>query len=452
MLRTLLCTLLLFLAPLSNAALDERIVVVIEEPAQGEYYSGISNLRGYAVSPEGTGRYYHKVYIDGDFAFYITPYGKRTDVGFAFPDYPDSDTGGFSMAFNYKNLSPGEHEIKVRAYDDAGNYNDAFTTFTAERFETEFISSDSDVDITTTETWSKFDKQTYLVKGATLEGKQWDFLLRWDRASQSFKMEGILPSDYDDTAGSTDSSESGASGSSSGTTSGSTNSSDSEDCPGPGYDCWYNNTDGSSGDSGTDTTTGGNTSGTDDSSSSSSGSSGSGGGSGSSSGSSDSGGGSGSSGSEPACEDVSGIWLGYMDGEVQLSGGGYYFNDYYYLPRTFLIQQSGCNVTITIDTEGYLPMSGSVSGNTITLSGQPMSKSFFEQELEDFLYTNGLLGTVTAASITLQGVGTFYDGPGNLDGPRIFMQYAIRARGSVATSQGNVSFEYRDDGKGNIYP
>ena len=277
MLRALLCTLLLVLAPLSYAELDERIVVVIEEPAQGEYYSGISNLRGYAVSPEGTGRYYHSVYIDGEFAFYITPYGKRADVGNAFPDYPDSDTGGFSMAFNYKSLSPGEHEIRVRAYDDAGNYNDAVTTFTAERFETEFIASDSDVDVSTSQTWSIIDKQTYLVSGATLEGKQWDFLLKWDRASQSFKMEGILPFGSD-TAGST-----------SGAASGSTDSSDSEDCPGPGYDCWYSDTDGSSGDSGTDTTTGGNTSGTDDSSGSSSGSSDSGGGSGTSSGASDNG-------------------------------------------------------------------------------------------------------------------------------------------------------------------
>ena len=199
MLRALLCTLLLFLAPLSYAALDERIVVVIEEPAQGEFYSGISNLRGYAVSPEGVSRYYIKVYIDDDFAFNLVPYGKRIDVGNAFPDYPDSDTGGFSMAYNYKNLSPGEHEITVRAYDNAGNYNEAVTTFTAERFQSEFIASDSDVDVSTSEAWYVVDKQTYLVTGPTLEGQQWDFLLKWDRASQSFKLEEITARDDDGT-------------------------------------------------------------------------------------------------------------------------------------------------------------------------------------------------------------------------------------------------------------
>ena len=100
----------------SFAELDERIQVSIEEPVQGERYSGISNLRGWAVSPEGMGSYYLNVYIDGEFAFYLYPYGNRTDVGNAFPDYPDSGTGGFSMAFNYKDLPPGEHEIRVKNY------------------------------------------------------------------------------------------------------------------------------------------------------------------------------------------------------------------------------------------------------------------------------------------------------------------------------------------------
>ena len=170
---------------------DTRIRVAIEEPVREERYSGISNLRGWAVSPEGLCSYYLSVYRDDEFAFYLAPYGDRPDVGQAFPDYPDSDTGGFSMAYNYKALSAGEHKIRVRAYDNAGNYNDAETNFTTEKFVSAFISSDSAVDVSTSETWTIIDKQTYLVSGPTVEGKQWDFLLKWDRASQSFKMEGI---------------------------------------------------------------------------------------------------------------------------------------------------------------------------------------------------------------------------------------------------------------------
>ena len=80
LMRFALLAALFVLACPSFAELDERIKVTIEEPVQGERYSGISNLRGWAVSPEGMGKYRHEVFIDGDFAFYMSSYGKRTDV------------------------------------------------------------------------------------------------------------------------------------------------------------------------------------------------------------------------------------------------------------------------------------------------------------------------------------------------------------------------------------
>ena len=193
MLRAALTCLLTLISSLAVAEQDTRIKVSIEEPVQGARYSGISNLRGWAVSPAGMGSEYLSIFIDGEFAFYLVPYGDRPDVGAAFPDYPDSDKAGFSMAYNYKALSPGEHELRVRAYDNAGNYNDAVTTFTTEKFVSDFISSTSAVDISTAESWRIVDNQTFLVSGPTLEGKQWDFLLKWDTASQSFKTEGIAP-------------------------------------------------------------------------------------------------------------------------------------------------------------------------------------------------------------------------------------------------------------------
>ena len=191
MIRPALLGVLSLLAFPSFAGLDERIQVSIEEPVQGERYSGISNLRGWAVSPEGTGNYHHSVYIDGQFAFYISPYGNRADVGNTFPDYPYSDTAGFSMAFNYKDLSPGEHEIRVRAYDNADNWNDAVVTFTTERFVSSFISSDSDVDLSGLDNVFLYDDQSLLLNGAPVEGKRWNFLLKWDKPSQSFKTWGI---------------------------------------------------------------------------------------------------------------------------------------------------------------------------------------------------------------------------------------------------------------------
>lgn len=195
MTRYLLVFSFLFFTAFSFAARDERIKVVIEEPMTGASYSGLSNLRGWTVSPAGIGRYYMHVYVDGELAFYIAPFGNRPDVGKAFPDYPNSDYGGFSTAYNYKNLAQGEHRIRVRVFDDAGNYNDRSVTFSTERFKSSFIGDEADIDLSTTTRTAWYDEQSLLVKRATIEDEEWDFLLRWDRASQSFKTEGIYRSE-----------------------------------------------------------------------------------------------------------------------------------------------------------------------------------------------------------------------------------------------------------------
>ena len=95
------------------------------------------------------------------------------------------------MAFNYKDLLPGAHEITVRADDIKGKFNEAVVSFDTERFETAFIGDASEVDLTTTEPVTAVDSTTYQVRGATLEGKKWDFLLSWDNASQAFRISEI---------------------------------------------------------------------------------------------------------------------------------------------------------------------------------------------------------------------------------------------------------------------
>jgi len=191
--RTWCLFLILFFSATALAELNPEIKIRIEEPAQGDSYSGLSNLRGWAVAPAGITRNFSEIYIDDQFVAYIFVHGQRTDVGNAHPDYPFSDRSGFAMAFNYKNLTPGEHEITVKVVDDNDDYNVASQTFNTERFVVSFISDDSDVDISTSETWTIVDNQTYLITGPTLEGKRWDFQLKWDRASQSFKTERIVP-------------------------------------------------------------------------------------------------------------------------------------------------------------------------------------------------------------------------------------------------------------------
>jgi len=189
----LVLTIFFSLATVADNLKDERIKVLIEEPAEGEAYSGILNLRGWAVAPDGLGEKPHDVYIDDDTTprFTLPPGGKRSDVGNAYPDYPGSDMAGFSMAFNYKDLEPGSHTITVVAFDINGNYNEAVATFSTERFASAFIADASEVDLLTTEQVTAVDSDSFRVRGATLEGERWDFTLSWDNGAQAFKLSEI---------------------------------------------------------------------------------------------------------------------------------------------------------------------------------------------------------------------------------------------------------------------
>ena len=192
--RTVAVSLILLLSNVAWADRNNDIKVIIEEPAIGESYSGITNLRGWAVAPAGMTKYYLRVYIDGEFAFNMPQGGARADVGSVYPSYPNSDQSGFSMAFNYKNLTPGEHTIEVVGYDNNGDYNAATVTFNSERFSSDYIGDASQVNLSTATDVGLVDRHTISVTGATLENRRWDFTLKWDQASQSFNTVGILPS------------------------------------------------------------------------------------------------------------------------------------------------------------------------------------------------------------------------------------------------------------------
>ena len=63
-LRATTMSLILFLSNFAWADRNKDIKVTIEEPAVGQSYSGIANLRGWAVAPEGL-NIFLDVYIDG---------------------------------------------------------------------------------------------------------------------------------------------------------------------------------------------------------------------------------------------------------------------------------------------------------------------------------------------------------------------------------------------------
>jgi hypothetical protein len=53
----------------------------------------------------------------------ITTQDIRTDVYNLYPDYPNSLHSGFSVRYNFSNLSEGLHQVEVFAFLDNGDYN-----------------------------------------------------------------------------------------------------------------------------------------------------------------------------------------------------------------------------------------------------------------------------------------------------------------------------------------
>ena len=159
----------------------------LEEPVDGGVYSGIGNLRGWAIANEGVDRV--EILIDGE-PFQDAPYGgSRGDVGGAFPTVPGSSRSGFSLAFNYNSLDAGEHIITARAHTVRGQVLESSATFEAVSFGSEFISNSNLV---------KLDGGVCEVSGNSasivdilVDGTSFDIGLQWGKAAQGFEIVSI---------------------------------------------------------------------------------------------------------------------------------------------------------------------------------------------------------------------------------------------------------------------
>ena len=135
---------MLFLIGFATSLSAENVRVNLEEPQDASLYSGISNLRGWAVAESGIAAI--EIDIDGTYAFNVPMGGARGDVANAYPDYPGSDLSGFSMAFNYKGLESGEHVVTARAISNDGNIATRDATINVARFVSSYISDVDQID------------------------------------------------------------------------------------------------------------------------------------------------------------------------------------------------------------------------------------------------------------------------------------------------------------------
>jgi len=180
-------TALWFICEWNSDGQNDRIIMALEEPVNSSIYSGISNVRGWAVAPQGLQKI--EMYVDGALQGNIPLGGRRSDVGTAYPGYPGSADSGFAMAYNYSNLTAGPHTLTTRAYDASGGARDASAAFTVARFAEAFMADPAAINL---------DQATLARAGNTITiqkllaaGQPYNVQLTWHPAAQGFALTQI---------------------------------------------------------------------------------------------------------------------------------------------------------------------------------------------------------------------------------------------------------------------
>lgn len=98
---------------------DEESIGDIEQPLDGNMYSGIMRIKGWALDFEGVQSV--EVLVDG-FSVGTAVYGHaRPLITPVYPGYPDRVFPGWEHSFDTTDFSNGEHFLEVVVTDDLGN-------------------------------------------------------------------------------------------------------------------------------------------------------------------------------------------------------------------------------------------------------------------------------------------------------------------------------------------
>ena len=156
----------------------------VDEPSLGGIHTGIGNVRGWAISSNKIDRL--EIFIDGAYQFDIPHGGARSDVGNAFPEIENAALSGYSAAVNYNNLSPGEHELIVRATDSFGSTIERTIDFEVIRFEKSFIGATDAFELG----WAGLTAlgRSVNIYGAQIDGALYNLTLQWRTNTQSFEI------------------------------------------------------------------------------------------------------------------------------------------------------------------------------------------------------------------------------------------------------------------------
>ncbi|MCC6135058.1 MAG: Ig-like domain-containing protein [Candidatus Contendobacter sp.] len=165
------------------------IVFSVEEPVANNTYSGVANLRGWAVSSAGISQV--ELYVDDAQGTNIPMGGQRSDVGSAYPNYPNSSNSGFSMAFNYSNLSTGPHRFRLRVVDRENATQEQSVDFNVVRFNTPYIADPAKISLAGAT--GSLNGRSIVLNKMTADGQAYDIQLDWRTEVQGFVITRIVP-------------------------------------------------------------------------------------------------------------------------------------------------------------------------------------------------------------------------------------------------------------------
>ncbi len=164
--------------------------ITIEEPVDAGTASGVSNIRGWALSTDGIARL--ELFIDGSYISTIPYGGNRGDVESAFPQIQNSIASGFGQTFNYGLLGSGPHTMSVHAYTNNGTLLKATADFYVASFDDPFINHDDFPDLSSALISLDQESGGVRIQNLLLEGgTSHQITLQWNKASQSFQITDV---------------------------------------------------------------------------------------------------------------------------------------------------------------------------------------------------------------------------------------------------------------------
>ena len=185
----ILCLLVASIGTSLAAQLDTSILIHLEGPADGGTASGIGTIRGWAVAPNAISRV--ELYVDGVKKFDVPYGGSRTDVGRAYPTYPNSALSGFGMATNFSTWTAGVHTVEAVAFDVNGNYNSATSTVNVVRFDNSYMSNPASFNLTYMTGIAVSDANTLQLDNVLVDGTAYTITLKWTVGKQGMEIVGL---------------------------------------------------------------------------------------------------------------------------------------------------------------------------------------------------------------------------------------------------------------------